>query len=65
MDDNYWQLIAFEYPRFDKPVLVTDGKSHRIYILRLKQKIKFWESMSSNNMTYYPTHWMNLPELPK
>ena len=60
-----WTLIAIEYPPYDKPVLVSDGKSHQIRILRLRDGMKFWESLSTNNMTYSVTHWMPLPEPPK
>lgn len=60
-----WIPIGLQYPPYNKPVLVSDGKSYQIRILRLRKGLKFWESFSNNNMTYSASHWMPLPKVPK
>lgn len=41
MSQNKWKDIGIEYPPYDKPVLVTDGKYHQIRTLRIKDGLKY------------------------
>ena len=59
-----WKLIGIEYPPFDEVVLVTDGQSYQLRILRLdKDDTKYWESLMWNNSYFSASHWIKLPEL--
>ena len=59
-----WVMVAREYPPYDKPVLITDGKLQQICTFRINEGIKYWEVISNNSININPTHWRYLPELP-
>jgi hypothetical protein len=59
-----WIHVGIEYPPLDKSVLVTDGESFQIRILRKDKKIKYWETSSIDGLKYNASYWMPLPDLP-
>lgn len=60
-----WTHINIEYPPINKPILVTDGKSHDIRIFRINNGIKYWESFCKGRNYIIYNYWMNLPKLIK
>lgn len=74
MRNTEWILVS-NFPGFEKPVLVTDGKMVLIARLNEIRQVTTKESHSTyleflegetgyENLWFTPTHWMNLPEPP-
>jgi hypothetical protein len=61
-----WILFHEEHPPYDKPILTTNGKYYEIRIFRVRNNLKYWESLSLGEIPNFQVdYWRFLPELPK
>lgn len=64
IDGDGWIHIGIQCPPFDKPILVSDGKSCEVRTFRLFEGRKAWFT-DSESPIHDASWWRYLPELPK
>lgn len=61
MTEMKWKYIGIEYPPFDVPVLVTDGKIYQVRTLKKDKKLKYW--VHDHEKDFRADYWMPFPFL--